>query len=170
MIHSSRLIRTLKFLDSEYKKNLTSYDPHRPLLFAKLAVIEYCGWLELSFDEIARCGVRKKLKTESSRDILEKKIKSTHGFSYKHHVRPLLAQSIGTIRLLQLEKEISKDGSLDMLSSNLGSLKEQRSEAAHTFVSGRTLKYNAPSVTINNFKKTEPIILEMWKWVQNASN
>ena len=75
MIHSTRIKRTLAFLDTEYNKSLLLSDQEIPILYAKMAILEYCGWLELSFDEIARNCVRRKLRTIAARKILEDKIR-----------------------------------------------------------------------------------------------
>lgn len=132
-------------------------------MFAKLAVLEYCGWLEESFDDIARNCVRSKLRTKKSRDILEVRIKNTHGFVYKTHVRPLIGFALGTVRLLRLEKELARDGSLDVLKTNLEYMNHLRNKAAHTFTKGATSSYDAPSAIIGNFGQTSPILLQMWK-------
>jgi len=126
---------------------------------------EYCGWLELCFDEVARNCVRKKLRTISSRQFLEKKIKSTHGFTYKEKVRPLLAYGLGSIQLNEVEKRMMKDGSLEKLSTNLGNLNKMRGEAAHTFTADSTTNFPAPSLTIANFEQTEPIVQKLWRFV-----
>ena len=166
MINSGRIKKTLCFLDREYNRHLTSADPERPVLFAKMAVLEYCGWLEESFDEVARNCVRRKLKTVAKREVLEKRIDNTHGFKYKESIRPLLAIGLGTIRLLDIERQLDKDGSLERLRSNLGSLNQMRKEAAHTFTSGRTSRFEAPSLIITNFEQTEPTIRKLWALVR----
>lgn len=167
MIHSGRILKTLSFLDREYNRHLTSADPERSVLYAKMAVLEYCGWLEEAFDEIARNCVRKKLRTKVSRNVLERRIRETHGFIYKQNIQPLLAFGVGTIRLIEIEKKLNRNGSLDKLKSELGSLNEMRKEAAHTFTSGRTSRFQAPSLVIANFKQTEPIVKRLWTLVRN---
>ncbi len=166
MIHTGRIERTLIFLDREYGKNLSSYDKERPIIISKLALLEYCGGIEESFDEIARNCVRKKLKTSESRRLLEKKIQDTHGFTYKNCLQPLLAYSLGTIKLLDIEKKLKRNGNLIKLSTELGNLNSMRREAAHTYTTGRTSTFPSPSVVISSFRTTEPIIREIWQLVR----
>lgn len=165
MIHTSAIRKSLCFLNEQYTAFIGSREKARPVMFAKLAVLEYCGWLEESIDDIARNCVRRTLRTRRSRDLLEQKIKTTHGFLYLEHVRPLMAYALGTVRLLELEKDLAKDGSLDILKTNLSNMHQSRGRAAHTFTRGATSSYDAPSNAINNFEQTSPILLEMWNLV-----
>ena len=165
MIYSRRIHRTLMFLDREYQKHISSFDQERPIMFAKLAIFEYCGWIEASMDEIAINCVRKRLRTSKSRSLLNIKINATHGFVYKEKARPLLAHAIGTERLLIVEKELSENGRLQTLTSNLATMNTARREAAHTFTNGITSRFDAPSITIQNFNQTEPILRQLWSLV-----
>lgn len=165
MIYSSRVRRTLSFLDRKYNKSLTNSDQEVAILFAKMAVLEYCGWLEATFDEIARNCVRRKLRTFTSRKILEDKISKTYGFTYETNVRPLLVYGLGSIRLLKVENKLNTGGDLDSLKSELGQMNVLRREAAHTFTSGRTSRFDAPSRIIANLNKTEPVLKDLWKYV-----
>jgi hypothetical protein len=158
MIHSTRISKTLSFLEKMYQDHSLSYDRERPIMFAKLAILEYCGWVEAAFDEIAICGVRNKLRTRISRKHLEDKIKGTYGFSYAENARPLLLVSVGTDKLMTIEREMNKNGDLQMLTSNLGTMNKYRKEAAHTFTNGRTTYFQAPSVTAGALRSTEPIL------------
>ncbi len=158
MIRSGRIRKTLKYLDAEYNKNIANSDPQIPVLFAKMAVLEYCGWIEEAFDEVARTCVRGKLKTSASREILEDRIGRTHGFTYAASVRPLLSVALGTIKLRALELKLSRSPDLDRLKTNLGNLNAMRKEAAHTHTSGRTQSFQSPSVIIANLNQTEPVL------------
>ena len=134
-------------------------------MFSKLAVIEYCGWLEETFDEIARKGARSKLKTKSFRQGFEKQIKGTTGFVYKDSSRKLICSAIGIAKLLEVEKAMKKNGDLERLQSYLSEMNSQRRRAAHTSTRGVTAQYMAPSTVIENFNQTRPILLNMWSLV-----
>lgn len=110
MIHTKRIETTLHYLDSAYQSAMSCPDVHRPVIYAKLAILEYCGWIEESFDEIARNCVRSKLRTRNQRRILEDKINGTHGFSYNNNARSLLAHALGTIKLTEIESLLEKMG------------------------------------------------------------
>ena len=163
MLHTRRIKRTLIFLDGEYNKHISSYEQERPVIFSKLSVLELSGWVEEGFDEIARNCVRRKRRTYRSRDVLEDKIKATYGFTYSPQARELLAVAIGTIRLLEFEKALERDGSLTLLKSELGTLNKQRRSAAHTFTKGMTSTFDSPSITLARFFRVEPVLQRLWQ-------
>ena len=162
MLYTRRIRSTLIFLDREYSRHISSYDQERPVIFSKLSVLELSGWIEEGFDEIARNCVRRKRRTYKSRDVLENKIKATHGFTYSDHARELLAVALGTVRLLEVEKELEGDGSLTKLRAELGMLNKQRQSAAHTFTKGTTRMFDSPSITLGRFSRVEPILQRLW--------
>ena len=162
MLYTSQIRKTLAFIDREYNKHVTSYERERPIMYSKLGILELSGWIEEGFDEIARNCVRRRLKTTQARDILENKIDRTYGFTYKKHSRELLSIAFGTIKLLEIEKSLERDGSLSLLTSELEVLNRQRQKAAHTFTKGTTLSFDAPSVTIARFKKINPVLQKLW--------
>ena len=162
MLHTSHILKTLKFLDREFNKHITSFERERPIMFSKLGVLELSGWVEEGFDEIARSCVRSKLKTGKLPAVLERKIDKTYGFTYKENSRELLAVAFGTIKLLEVERDLNRDGSLLILRSELGALNKQRNAAAHTFTRGMTLQFDAPSVTIDRFHKVRPVLQRLW--------
>ena len=110
--------------------------------------------------------MRRNLRTIASRKIVEEKIKSTHGFTYDGHLQPLLCHTLGALRVLAIERELERDGSLSRLKGNLGLVKNARREAAHTFTSGTTSRFQAPSITRRQFEQTEPIVLRLWELVR----
>ena len=170
MLNTSHIRNTLYILGEEYDKYVASSEPERPIIYSKLGVLELSGWIEEGFDAIARNFVRKQLISDSEcdtlengYDILEKKIDDTHGFTYNSNSRQLLVVAIGTVRLLEIEKELNQDGSLLLLKSELTSLNRQRRLAAHTFIIREMMgSFDAPSVTIDRFLKIEPILQRLW--------
>lgn len=166
MIYTKRIRRTLKYLNSEYKKNILHSDPQVPVLTAKIAVIEYCGWIENTFDEIAINCVRESLRTSESRKFLEKKISDTHGFVYKTHARQLLVVGLGLKKLIKIEKKLNKTGDLDLLKNHLGNMNTLRREAAHTYTTGQTTRYDSPETILRNFDSMEPIFQRLWQMVR----
>lgn len=163
MLHTHSINRTLEFLDREYRRHIVSSEARVPLIFSKLGVIELGGWVEESFDEIARQCVRRRLRTSRSRDVLEEKIRKTHGFKYEKHSREMLAVAMGAVRLLRIENQLDRDGSLALLKSELNSLYRQRNQAAHTYTRGTTVVFDSPSVTIERFRRMEPILRRLWE-------
>ena len=79
MIVKKHILSTLKTLDKEYNSALLSPNPMYATYFAKLAVLEYCGWVEESLDLIVERSVKNKLRTQSFQDIHSSMINSTYG-------------------------------------------------------------------------------------------
>lgn len=152
----------MAFLERGYRKNLSSSDSERSVLFSKMAVLEYCGWLEDSFDDIARNCLRGRLNNPIYRKPMEEKITQTFGFTYKQHLHPMLLLGLGLVKMIQIEKDLEADGSLSALKSNLGSLNHMRKEAAHTHTSGRTSHFQSPSAIIANYQQTKPVVIRLW--------
>ena len=166
MIAFGRIEKTLSFLEREYQKNLASSDSEIPVLYSKMAILEYCGWLEESFDDIARNCIRGKLRSAGSRKPMEEKIRTTYGFKYNEHLHPMLVMGLGLPKVVKIENELERDGSISALKSNLGTLNVMRREAAHTHTSGRTSSFQAPSSIIANYAQTKPVVLKLWHCVK----
>jgi hypothetical protein len=125
-----------------------------------------CGWLEESFDEIAHNCVRAKLRNVESRKLLIDKISRTNGFDYQQHAQPLLSHAIGVVRLIQIERDMERDGSLTKLKGMIGNLKPIRSDAAHTSIAGTTSTYPAPSIALQRFETCLPLMQKLWVLVK----
>ncbi|NVN95975.1 MAG: hypothetical protein HXX18_11890 [Bacteroidetes bacterium] len=141
MIDSIGITTTIDELDVLYNSN-----PLQATYFSKLAVLELCGWLELTMDCIVNECANSKLSLQSNKDFFEKKVvDSTFGFHYDQHFRPMLMKLIGLIKLEQIESGLITSGELSILESHLGTLNQTRRRAAHTSIVGATVTYEAPS-------------------------
>lgn len=173
MLYTKRIYKTLKFIDQEYNKYSIDPDHNQPIMYSKLGILELCGWIEEAFDEIAINCVRSKLRTNSVRSQLIDTIENTYGFSYEKLFIHLLGFALGTVNLRKVETKFAKNGNLSLLKSELGQLKKQRNEAAHTYSkntpTGTTPTFYAPSTTIARFEKLEPIIKDLWHIVKEVS-
>jgi DNA-binding HxlR family transcriptional regulator len=161
-------VKTRFLLDklSKLYEDCSTSDTTLAIVYSKMAILEVCGWLEESFDEIAHNCVRRRLRTLESRKFLFEKIKSTHGFQYDLNIRPLISHAIGVVRLLQIEREIEDSGSLTVLKTTCSNLNIHRRDAAHRTLAGRQQQYPAPSVAIREFETCLPIVLQMWSLVR----
>ena len=140
----------------------TGAHPNLATYYAKLAIIEYCGWLEESFDRIARRSVKNRL---ASTNELEKCIRKVHGFEFERHFMHLMKQVVGLHACEELIHQLAADGSDTLLSAELDSLKTRRNNAAH--VNTRTpvtTSYDAPSVVIGSLNRTYPILRRIYSW------
>lgn len=151
MIAKSYIEQTLIELDRLYNQSTSQ---KKAIYYSKLALLELCGWIEESLDNIILMHANRKLKDKANKDYCEKNIiRPNYGFDYKKNIRPMLMQLIGLIALESLEKELEKTGKISLLKSYLGTLIASRNEAAHTHLKGITRTYNAPSRILGDFQR-----------------
>lgn len=167
MIVKRYIITALKKLDAEYKRALSSSDPLYATYFAKLAVLEYCGWLEEALDNIVRRAVKGKLTTNSYRQIINSTIENTYGFQFKKHFRPMLIDALGIKKVEKIHNKFERSAKISLLTSELEAIKRERDNAAHTWYRNVTVTYQAPSNIIARFNNVYPILKEMYKEVSN---
>ena len=126
-----------------------SSNPREPLYYAKLAIIELCGWIESAMDDIIRdCAGRCLRDPKNLRAIEDNVIERTHSFSYDPHFRLMLIHVVGLAKVEELERMLDAN-KFHMLKSALGTLKAQRDREAHTYTSGVTQTILAPSILIS---------------------
>lgn len=120
--------------------------------YSKLAILETCGWIEESMDDIVKSCAERHLANSDNLDYVKDTIiRRTTSFEYERHFRHMLMRVLGIINLEKLE------GSLDQhkftpMKSSLGYLKQRRDEQAHTYIKGTTPRIDAPSVTEKHFQ------------------
>jgi len=145
-------------LDGLYQDSVASSDLRMAVYYSKLAVIEYCGWIEESMDEIVNYLALGGLKTQSFRDILAYKIRHTYGFDYKKHFRPMIVDVVGLRRCEYIQDRLHRNGDLDILTSELETYVGHRNNAAHTHIHSTLPTYPSPSVTMNSLNRVFPIL------------
>lgn len=150
MLTKGDINRRLKRLNSEYLKALKSSKADAPLYFAKLAIIELCGWIEESFDELFTDIAQVKIQDIMIRQQFLKKLTNNFGFS-KKHIKRLTIDLYGFNGYEALEARIDQAKWIPMLAS-LDLLTEHRNDVSHS-----TIKFNgvsksiaAPSFTISH--------------------
>ena len=148
MVNKTTIEKNLKHIDNLYNKHIGDKEA---VYYCKLAILEICGWIEETMDDIVRSCANKHLKDPSSITIIEEIIQNTHSFKYRDNFRNMLKQLIGLINLENLENMF--DGTkFPVMESSLGALKQSRDDLAHTYIKGTTTTINAPSFSINHFK------------------
>lgn len=148
MIARTNIQQTLAHLDTRYNGASSSREA---VLMSKLAVLELCGWIEESIDEIALRYGRRLLRKPVSRVYLEKKIvKPVYGFEYELHFKKVIIGLLGVVLFEQVESKVDQ-AKRAKLEATLSNLKQQRDRQAHTHLQG-TPAINAPSATIADFK------------------
>jgi len=156
MIAVSYINNTLMELDKLYNQ---SSSQKKAIYFSKLALIELCGWIEETFDDIIlRHSCRHLKDSDNKKYCKDKIVEPNHGFQYRKNVRPMLISLIGLIEVERLEKELEKTGQITALKGHLGNIIVSRNIAAHTHLKGITRNFNAPSRTIGDFNRIKPIL------------
>jgi hypothetical protein len=147
VVNKAAIARNLRELNSRF--NRKSRNPRDPLYFSKLALLELCGWIELTMDQIVRDCARKRLTDAANlKHVEENVIERTHNFAYAANFRPMLIQVVGLVNVEDLERRYDP-AKFDLMESSLDTLRQQRNREAHTYVSGVTPTVDAPSVIIN---------------------
>jgi hypothetical protein len=157
MIARSYILTNLKTLDRKYNRATSTRDS---LFYSKLAILELCGWIEESMDDIVlRCACRHLSDIDNITFVKKQIIKRNYGFDYKDNFRKMLIQLLGIINVEKIEKSIDQ-GKLLKLAATLDGLKEIRNTEAHTHIKGVTRSINAPSVTLAQFPALDDGLLE----------
>lgn len=145
MISKTSILRNLSVINRLFKKKTSN--PKETLYYSKLAILELCGWIEESMDDIVKKYAKRIMKNNDNVNFLEKEIIGrVHGFDYHDNFRKMLMQVIGLIRLEQLESKVDQI-KLYKMKIALNALKERRNPLAHTHIKGATLSIDAPSIT-----------------------
>lgn len=130
-INIEKIQKSLDELDRRFNDEVEKpdVDNFQLSIYCKVAALELCGWLEETYDELIRYSLRENGIDESSIASFDKDfIKKVNGLSYKEHLRPLLINTFGFIKIVQLESEITK---ITSLKSTLGELHRYRNHLAH---------------------------------------
>ena len=148
MIARDYILINLKALDREYR-NATNLK--KSLFYSKLAVLELCGWVEESMDDVVLRCARRHLKNQANIKYVQNEIvRRRHGFDYQYHFRRMLIQLLGIINVERIEKCVDQNKRLNLMAT-LEALKKVRDAEAHTHIKGVTRQINAPSVTLGQF-------------------
>lgn len=148
MIAKTQIVLTLQSLDTHYQAATSAEEAQ---WFAKLAIIELCGWIEESMDELVRRCSMRHLKVTANQDLCEEDIiGKTYGFEYKKHFRGMLIRLLGLVAVEQLEKEVDPTIYARMEGA-LSFLKPFRNSYAHTHLK-MAASINAPSLTRSKFQ------------------
>lgn len=147
MIAHSYIKKNLLYLDRKYR---TASSLTEASYCSKLAILELCGWIELSMDDIVERGCMRSLKEGSNRKAVKDKIKRNYGFEYERHFQSLITALIGFYGYEKIEKSVPVAVSTPF-KSELSNLKARRNSLAHTYFKGVTQNYDAPSITISRY-------------------
>ena len=149
LISKTHIQETITQIDKLYQKNIGN---RKGLYFAKLAILEDCGWIEESMDKIVTSYADRHLTdVQNANYTRDEIVKRTTSFEYDKHFRPMLMRILGIILLEKLEMsfDIAK---FNRMKGSLSFLKARRDQQAHTHIKGTPTLIDAPSVTKKHFQ------------------
>jgi hypothetical protein len=163
MIKKRDIQRSLQTLDSRY--NAGTVDIADTIYYSKLAVLEYCGWIEHSMDQIVERSIKGKLKTDKFKRTFEKEIVGrTYGFMYEKHFLAMIIRTVGIVEAERLERLLEADGSYLVLKAQLNQMKTYRDKAAHTWSDLSGPAFPAPSILLGNLDVAYPIFTKLYSF------
>ncbi len=147
MIVKSYIEKNLKVINRLY---LNSSSVQEGLFYSKLAILELCGWIEVSMDDVAIRTAKRFCRETHSLNYIKRIIERNYGFHYKSHFRKMLIAIIGIQGIEHMEKKVNQSHFQTMCGA-LTTLKPYRDEQAHEYIKGTTLRIIAPSLTMSRF-------------------
>ncbi len=149
MVSRSYIARNLRSLNEKYLRSKTQAEP---FYYAKLAIIELCGWIETSIDEILESRAPKLVNQNDHLSQFAGRVKNTSGFTGKRHMEPLIVALVGYHGLEKLEAS-SDPSLLGALHRNLNELSGMRNRLAHTYIKDFTVTIESPQLILDRFNK-----------------
>ena len=126
------------------------------LLYSKLAVLEFCGWIEVSFDTLWLDYVANNLIVQDNINRIKRIINKNYGFAYDNNIYPMMCSVLG---VNNWENILDAFPIADFSNMNavLSSYITSRNSAAHTnTLLGVTPTFLTPSVVKTDFNKVKP--------------
>ncbi len=157
MIVKTHILKTLKDLDRRFNASPSNFEA---TYYSKLAIIEGCGWIELTMDYIVKSYFDKKIKTVQFSKICNSLVKKNYGFQYEDNFKKMLIPIIGVKQVEKLEVKLNKRGLIDILIAELEALKIHRNDASHTYIRATT-SYPSPSSVKGQIEKIHPILKQI---------
>ena len=149
----------LETLETLYNQSMIQVDDELPILYSKIAIIELGGWIEETRDYFAN-KLFSKLFYSSDNTDLKKVIGTVSGFDYVYFRNNVFRKLIGEHGTSEIEHMLDTS-THDIFKANLGTLWKQRNACAHRSVEGTTLKIQAPSSTIAQFKHIKDGLIQI---------
>jgi hypothetical protein len=162
MVVKKHILNNIQKLDRLYNSAPTAEATY----YSKLAIIELCGWIELSMDNIADNFATRHLTCTPFKDMFSSIKNGTYGFEYKKNFRKMLSSTIGLHNMQSIELSLTTTGEIAILDATLSSLKTLRDNAAHTFIDATTT-YQAPSTTKSQLLIIYPILKKIGQQVKS---
>lgn len=154
MVVKGNIEKNLKEIDASFKK---ATDLKEMTYFSKLAILELCGWLEMSMDEIVLKHSKRCLKLKSNLDHYEKSVVNrTYGFEYEKHWRGMVTRLVG-LSICDKFDAVTSPSVLAPFEAELETLRKLRNQLAHTYTHSvgqpGYKQLDSPSVTLARLPK-----------------
>ena len=120
------------------------HDPLKKEFISKMAILELCGWIEESQDEIINKYIERNIDPGQQKNWKGQIVGKNYSFEYDNF-RGMMIRVIGISRVIKLEAKISAQAQQD-LKTIWSNLKKSRNELAHTYLK-RMTKIDSPSIT-----------------------
>lgn len=126
--------------------------------YSKLSMLEFCGWIESTMDQIVLSFSNREIKEKKYKDHCTSILNKNHGFLYSGHFKEMLCRIIGLHNLEKIETKIGNDN-IETLNRELELLWKLRGELAHTFTDSMKVYKTSPSIILNgSLVKILPIL------------
>jgi hypothetical protein len=150
VVTKSCILGNLRSINRLYNSSLS--DKKLALLYSKMAILETCGWIEETMDDIVlRCAHRLRIDSSDLKTFENDTVKRTWSFDYERNFRFMLTQLIGLRNVEKFEANVDKNKFVLFVSA-IGTLLKSRNQVAHTHIKGVTLHLDAPSRTISYYQ------------------
>ena len=159
MISNIDIQNNLSRLDALY--NGTS-DVQLMQFYSKLALIEFCGWIEDSIDIILADYLDNHIVGTTFRIDVNKIIQQNFGFRYKQNLFKIFCTVVGSNNWENIMDSLppSDSQNFENITTSYSPL---RNSLAHTHTSGTTPTYRAPSIILADYQK-------LWVAMQSIEN
>lgn len=145
MVRNLTILKNLVRINRLYSATSSQIEA---LMYAKLAVLELCGWVEEAMDQIVLDTSIRLLTVPTNQQFIETKVvRPTYGFEYDAHFRKMLMGVIGLIGVETMEGNVDRL-LFDPMCGALSTLKPNRNTHSHTYLKGVTIRIDAPTNTI----------------------
>jgi len=161
MINYIDIEKNILIIEGKYVDPSTS--THEQILYSKLAVLEFCGWIEESLDQILKDYLLSRVVTQNQTYVIKNIIRKNSGFEYERYTRRMFCSVLGIKNLEIVETTLNGyGGQISALESLLLSYTRIRNDAAHNSTPvGTALSFNAPSIVLSHFRSIKPIISDL---------
>ena len=157
MIDYAKILSILQALDTDYQTSMAAPDPEKPIIISKMALLEFCGWIEESVDLVLKDYIARKISDPEISTGVTKLIDQNYGFRYKENLFRLFLITLGASNWERIVGSLT-DSDVSTLKGICTTYSRKRNDAAHTYVlTGVTATYNAPSLIIADYNKMKPI-------------